>query len=393
MAFASIFPKEGFLKMNRIKRILAMLLVAAMALSLTACSDTSWIVKADGEPVKSGLYIYYQSEGYTEAGYKLAAEDINYYYYIIYGMSYLDATIGDQTVEEYANQYALDMVKQHVVVEKLFDELGLEIPAEEEALLNSQIKNQWSQYGDAMIESGVSKESFSNAIKNNKKEELIFNHYYEVGGVNGTTEDDIKSYLEDNYVRIKYLTFTYAENTEDAVDETKKSEQKALADAYLARANGGEAMDTLIEDYNAYLEELEDDGTKELPNEETAETEEVEDVEEVEAEEEPEEYPNEVIYNIDGTTPSEKFVKYVFENCEVGKYSLVQDDTAFYLVEKLDVLERADIYEENREAFLSALFDADFTSLLNKKADEINFVVNEASVKRYDVKTAVGIDE
>ena len=369
--------------MNTIKRILAILLVAVMALSLTACSDTKWILKADDEVLNSGIYIYYQNAGYTAAGYELMAEDINYYYYMMYGMSYLDATIGEQTVEEYANEYALDMCKQHVVIERLFDELGLEFTAEETALFKAQLNSAWTQNGEGYLAAGVSKESLEKVILNSLKEEKIFNTYYEVGGTNGTTEEDIKGYLEDNYARVKYMTFVYAQNTEDAVDEAVKAEMLQKANDYLARAKSGEAMNDLIAEWN----EL---GKEEATEETTETTVEVE-AEEVETEED--EYANEVFVNVESTSPSEKFVQYVFENCKVGEFAVIQDDTSFYLVEKLDILERTDIYEENRTTFLAALFNDEFTSLINDKLEGINIEVNEASIKRYKLATALGYDK
>ncbi len=45
--------------MNTFRKIVAVLMVLAMTFSLTACGDTSWIVKVDGETVPSGVYIYY----------------------------------------------------------------------------------------------------------------------------------------------------------------------------------------------------------------------------------------------------------------------------------------------------------------------------------------------
>lgn len=36
------------------------MITAAVMLSLTACGDTTWIAKVDGEVINSGAYIYYQ---------------------------------------------------------------------------------------------------------------------------------------------------------------------------------------------------------------------------------------------------------------------------------------------------------------------------------------------
>ena len=55
----------------------------------------------------------------------------------------------------------------------------------------------------------------------------------------------------------------------------------------------------------------------------------------------------------------------------------------------MDVLERNDVYDTNRESFLFALFDSDFTKLVNDKLAGYSVEVNDSSVKRYKAEKAV----
>lgn len=380
--------------MSIIKKIIALMLVCVMAIGLVGCGDTTWIVKANDIVINSGLYIFYQLQGYTEAVYTLAAEDINYYYYYMYGYSLLEETIDDQTVAEYVNEYALDMCKQYIVVEQLFRDLGLELSDDDKALIKAQVSSTWSSSQDYFESAGIAKSTVEMALENSFKEDLVFDAYYEVGGVKGTTEETISAYLEDEYARIKFISFTFADSADDAIDAERKEAQLALANSYLERANAGEAMDDLIADYTAYLEaeeaaeeEVTDDSTKEnLPVIEE-ESEETEDIEVTEEEADP--YENEYIIATDSTSPSAKFVNYVFTTCKVGEFSVIQDDTNFYLVEKLDILERDDIMEDSRDYLLTEIYDSDYTSLINKTLAEYTVTVNEKSVKRYTAENAV----
>ena len=366
--------------MSIIKRIAAILLVAVMALSLTGCGDTTWIMKADGLVINSGLYIYYQTQGYVDAVYTLAAEDINYYYYYMYGYSLVDEKFDDtQTVGDYMNQYAIDMCKQYVVVEHLFNELGLELSADDKSLIKAQTNSTWANSSADLENIGIAKSTLEMAITSKIKEELVFNAYYEVGGIEGTTEETIQAHLEDEYARIKYMTFNFVDTIDDAIDEARKNEQLALAQSYVDRANAGESFDGLIEEYNAYLESIAD-----TESEEAVEAEDEEPVEE-----EDDEHKNEVILKADGTYPSQKFVGYVFNNCKVNEYSLIQDDTNFYLVHRLDILERDDIYEENRAYLISEIYDSNYTSLINETLSNYDIVINEKSVKRYTADNAI----
>ncbi len=396
--------------MTLIKRIITVLLAIAIALSLVACGDTSWIVKVDGETVNSGLYIYYQSQGYSAAGYELMAQDPNYNYYMQLGLSYIDDPIGEEgeTVRDYMNEYAMNMCKQYVVVGRLFDQLGLELTEDELSLVDTQVRNLWNNSEDALVKAGISQDTVEKAIIASLKEEKVFNAYYEVGGLNGTTEEDIQGYLEDNFARIKYITFNFADDATEAVDTDRKNEALETAQSYLDRALTGESMDDLIAEYAEILEQAEaeesaeeDETVKEnLP--ETPESEDAEDAESTEGTDEAEDstdvddiasqYPNEVIINNEGTSPSEKFISYVFNNIDTGEFDLVQDDLNVYLVQKLDILERDDIYDDNRETFLYALFDSDYTALINDTLADYTVEVNERSVKRYKPDRAIGLE-
>lgn len=378
--------------MNTLKRIIILLTVAVMALSLTACGDTSWIVKVGDTTVNSGLYIFYQAQGYGDALYQLVTEDYStyfypYIYYTNYGSVFpelLDETLSSgKTVKEHINSYALSMCEQYVVVDRLFDELGLELSSEDKELINVQVKNIWNSSSETMESIGISKATIEKAVTASVKEDAVFAAYYEVGGTNGTTEEDIMAYLEDNYIRVKYITVPFADSVDDAIDADRKAAAQIIAETYSDRANAGEAMNDLIAEYAASLVE------------ETDEDEDTEADADVEAEADEDEidvYANETIFYKDATSPSEKFVNYAFNNVKVGECSVIQDDLNFYVVEKLDILERSDIYDENRDMFLQDLFDDDFTKLINNNLSNYTVDVNEKSVKRYKVETALSVD-
>ncbi|MCC8195608.1 MAG: hypothetical protein LIO49_02165 [Ruminococcus sp.] len=384
--------------MNKLlRKALVFLTIFAVVFSLAGCGDTSWIVKVDDVTVNAGMYIYYQGAGYTAAVYELAEEDSTYYYYYLFGYSLLDQTIDDQSVSDYMSDYAVDMCKQYVVVQKLFEELGLELSETELANIETSVANTWESYSETYEAAGISEDTIRKVAEATMMEEDVFNAYYEVGSLNGTTEDDIKDYLEDNYARIKYITFEFSESADDAIDEDYKAEMLEIANSYLERAEAGESMDDLIAEYAEILaaaeaEESEEEEDSEDTDEDTAEDTE-EEAEEVEVEdEEVDEYANEYIISIEGTSPSEKFVNYVFTVCNVGEYTVIQDDTCFYLVERLDILERDDLYEANRDSYLEALFDDAYTTLINEKLATYEVEVNENSIKRYTAERALGMD-
>lgn len=376
--------------MNKLlRKALVFLTIFAVVFSMAGCGDTSWIVKVDDVIVNAGMYIYYQGAGYTAGVYELSEEDSTYYYYYLFGYSLLDETVNGQSMSDYMSDYAVDMCKQYVVIQKLFEELGLELTETELANIETSVANTWESYSETYEAAGISEDTVRKVAEITMMEEDVFNAYYEVGGLNGTTEDDIKDYLEDNYARIKYITFEFSESADDAIDEDYKAEMLEIANSYLERAEAGESMDDLIAEYDEILAAAEAE-EEEDSEDETEDTE--EEVEEVEVEEEVDEYANEYIISIEGTSPSEKFVNYVFTVCNVGEYTVIQDDTCFYLVERLDILECDDLYEANRDSYLEALFDEDYTTLINEKLATYEVEVNENSIKRYTAERALGMD-
>lgn len=372
--------------MSLVKKILVLMTVAVMALCLVGCGDTTWVMKADDTVINSGIYIYYQTQGYMEAVYTLASEDINYYYYYLYGYSLLDDTIDDQTVADYICEYALDMCKQMVVTDKLFNELGLELSDDTLAIIDNEVKTTWSSSSEHLEELGISKASLEAVITSAYKEDMVFDAYYEIGGIKGTTEETINSYLEDEYARIKVIEFNFAESADDAIDADVKQAQLDLANAYLDRANAGEDMNALIDEYSAYLASLE--ASEDEENQDEGEV--VDDAEEVaEVEEDEDPYANESIISVDSTSPSAKFVNYVFTTCNVGEYSLIQDDISFYLVQRLDMLEREDILEDYHDYIIKEIYDTDYTNLINSTLSGFSITENSKSLSRYTAENAI----
>lgn len=384
--------------MNLIKRILAAIMVLAVLLSFAGCGDTTWIAEIDGTVVPSGLYIYYQTEGYGNALLELYRSNSDYLmpylYFYNYGAVYADilgVEMSDgKTVEEYINEYAMNMCEQAVVLDRIYDKVGLEMTAEEKDAVDTQVRNLWNNGKESYEAIGISQESLRKAVLATFKESVVFDAYYEIGGLNGTTEEEIENEFASDYARVKYMTFTFGENIEDAVDSARKDEQLALANSYLERAQAGESMDALIEEYNDYLEQLaaeEAEENGETEPETDAEAESSDETEEA-AETEDDEYKYESIIGVNQTTPTEKFVNYVFNNCPVGEFTVIQDDLCFYLVQRLDILERDGLYENYRDSILTELFDDDYTALINNTLSELSETVNEKSLKRYTVRKA-----
>lgn len=366
--------------MSIIKRLLTLMLAAVMALTLAGCADTAWVMKANDTVIDAGIYIYYQTQGYVDAVYQLAEQDENYYYYYLYGYSLLEDELNDKPVSEHVNDFAMDMCRQYVVVDTLYNQLGLTLTEDDLAVIDNEVRQAWEKSHEYLETIGVSKSSLEKVIASKYKEERVFDAYYEIGGIKGTTEEMINSYVEDEYARVKFIKFDFADSPDDAIDAARKDEMLALANSYMERADNGEDFDTLIDEYEATLPE----------NEENVEVEEEEpEYEDEETAALAEKYRNEYILGLDSTVPSPKFVKYVFSNCKVGEISVIQDDISFFVVQRLNVLEREDIMEASRDFIIKEIYDSDYTALINTTLSGYTITVNDKAIKRYTAKNAI----
>ncbi len=259
--------------MSGIKRITALSVASIMAVSMAGCTDMSKIMTVDDVDVNAGIYINYMLAEYTEQMYTL--------YYSGVTSDYMDQEIENdegETVKlkEYLPDYAYESTVDLVAINKHFDKLGLEMSTEDTQEVNDAVKNYVdSMTEDYLAEQGISKDSVTKYFTAEKQKQLIFNYYYGADGEKAVSNDDIKNYLKENYLRYKIISIsrtteattaasTSSEDetttTQSAEEQTKASkkadkEAKALAKKYLKLAKENDNFDEVISQYNAETEE------------------------------------------------------------------------------------------------------------------------------------------
>ncbi len=221
----------------KITKITAGILSAAMALALCACgadnaqqSDSEAVITVGNASItKSDMEAYIKS--YTMGG--------------------LDF--------ETAKQYAAKDAEQLVSTEALFDAMGLSYTDEDKAEQKSgkeAVVNNFSGeegYGEYLESMGITDEFVDRMLNENYAQEKIF--------ADDISDEKIRADFEENYLRAKHILLaTMDTSTQEKYDDAKIAEQKALADELLARAQGGEDFDALVEEYS------EDPGSKSNPD-------------------------------------------------------------------------------------------------------------------------------
>ena len=244
------------------KKAAAVLAAAAMTVAGAGCtvgSGSAYAMTIDGEQINAGIYIYYSYASYMELTQTLQSQN-----------SELDVkddnVVKEQKMdgvssEEWIKNKALEYCQRYVAIEKKFDELDLSLTEEESKDVESTIDSFWDTNGEIYEKNGISKNSVKSVLENTYMTNEVFLYYYGVDGEEGTTEDDLKQYYEENNARVRYIKFDLTDGNGEALDDAGKKEMKAKVEDYLGEINAlkgdedamEDEMDTVQSDYNAYV--------------------------------------------------------------------------------------------------------------------------------------------
>ncbi len=373
--------------MSFLKKSTAFIAAAAMALSLSSCGkDTTWGAEIDGEQLRAGIMIYFQSSAVSEAmafmpetesvpaadGETAATAETQ---------SVLEITIEDKPAREWINEKAVQSMREYAAVEKKFDELGLTFENKEEDRLNIVVDQMWEYFGEYYEELGVSRESYYDVGLNSEKRTAIFNYYYGEGGEKAVPEDEIVSYLSENNTRIKYISMPLKDGEGNLLKSEGKAELKTMIEGYIDRLNTSSVtFEEIQKEYNNYYAELVKAAAETEEGTEASETEQTETEEDTAVAE-----PNYgTVIAKDSAYPSAKVVETAF-GMTAPAYTIVEDDDneVYYLVQVMGLFDDPDYLENNSESVLHTLKDEEFNAEVKSWTEGQNVIVNQDSVDRY----------
>lgn len=244
------------------KKVPAVLTVVTLIAACTGCgSNTTTAMTIDDYVVPAGVYLYYLNSSYSNAVSQLSQEneDLDREDTKTIQTLYLE----DKDVRTWVEDKATELCVDFVTTEKKFDELGLTLDAETKEQLESMLQYYWSNYSNAMIELGVSEESFRKVMISSYKSEAVFDYYYDIGAEEGVTEEELQDYYAENNIRAQYVKFDLHDSEGNVLEDAKKSEILELAKKYQNQAEkayqdgGAEAvmteMNIIQDDYDYYM--------------------------------------------------------------------------------------------------------------------------------------------
>ncbi len=272
--------------MSIFKKVSAFLTAVGIACSCAACGyNTINALTVDNVEIPAGIYIYYANSAYNQALSKLSEEYPD--------LDTTDAkavklcTLEGKDVMTWIQDEATDMCAEYVVIEQKFEEMGLELDADTQAMISMMKDYYWTNSQEMFAKNGISESSYEKIVTSSYKSELIFEHMYGVDGTEGTTEQDVYDYFKDHNIRCEYLEMPLRDGEGNLLKSDGKAEIMEMAKDYQKRAEKALASDgiegvkaemaAIREDYANYTASLtatEDDENTDVTESETiAETE------------------------------------------------------------------------------------------------------------------------
>ena len=364
-------------------KILIFALCAACIAGSASCSlSQTYPVTVDGEPLRAGIYRLEQSRALSSAQSKIreeqpdldtSAEDFSYMKQTVEGISFSD----------WVNNETLANCRRYMAVERLFSENGLTLTDEELNTINSNVKSLWTeenayaQYifgvnivGEYYESLGIGEQSYKDFNINSTKSTDLFDYLYGEDGPEAVTDEEKANYIKENYAAVNYFEYDL--------------ENGSGAQSYADRISKGESYEEVYADYQEDKQrediQAEMDTAKENGEEYTGDS-----LDSVSVDAAETDSLLQVIKK-DSTSPSEDFVKQVFEMAS-GDIKVISvtsgegDDaqTTEYVVTKADISEHTDLTESYDDEIIHGIKDDIFEATLKEKGD--SFTLTEDSSK------------
>lgn len=256
-----------------IKKITAVAAAAAVMSSMTACGEnTTWGATIDGSDIPAGIFIYYLQSAYYSAQSKLNEENSASSDAIASadGTTTTAAVFSSQIDGKDAKTWIYDeatkSMQEYAAIEAKFTELGLTITADEKDAAKVYCDQIWDYAGEYYTKMGISEKSYTSLYLNSQKRDKVFKTIYSEGGEYAVSDDEIKTYLDENYAMINYIAMELKDGSGNLLKSDGKAEMMSMAESYVERYKNGEDFDALNAEYTAYYDNLKATAAEEAAN-------------------------------------------------------------------------------------------------------------------------------
>lgn len=343
--------------MLKFKKVIAGLSAVVIAMSLAACgSDITWASKIDGKVISPGTYIYFVSQGYTDASSKLTEQEIE--------GDVFDNKIDGQNAKDYIKDFASEKSKESVAILNEFDNLGLEFSDKKATDIEMSIESEWEQLGDTYKKLGIAESSLNYIYTMYEKQSMIFDAYYAEGGIEEVSDEEILEKLSQDYAYIRAISVSLKNDEGEDLTDDEKAEKLEKLEAYKTRIEDGEKF---IDIYDEYNKELQGDSytvsDEDLADEDRAKT----------------------VIDKNNQYLSSTLIDSIMSQ-ENDTVEIIKVEGAYLLVEKYDITQSESVKDNYTDTIIYSLKNDEFNQKIESWASELSIEKNEAVYDKYDPK-------
>ncbi len=407
---------------NRVKKILAIVLVFVMTLSLSACRDMTYIMKTDSISIPVGVYIYNEYLSYHDAKSKVESynksplkQDIsdssstedssnssqeaessnlqqseeesssNEFYSEDSSENILDesamsseeseTTLVDSSEDdtessqqitgfEWIKNEALEECEEILAIKAKLQEMGVSLSEDELAQAKNEADKNWPYYSAVLKKSGVSKESFELATEiHNAEYDKLLAAIYDQNGTQAIADEEVNQYFVSNYVDYQYISKSLMATTSNS--SSTSTTTTSISD---------EEKADLANKFEEYANRINNG----------------EDIQSIS-----DEFVNSQDEGATGvdTAPQLKEelsisdeVKQQFEQLEEGVATFYKTDGMYYILYKQDINDRLQELTPSSELRISVLKDMkqdDFDKMIDEYIETLGIYINNSAARRY----------
>lgn len=345
------------------KKLFSVVCAFILTFSLAGCSDTTWVNKVNDEKLNAGIYLYYITEGYNKASTTLSQTDTS-----VTDDNIFTKTIENKDVATYISDYAVEQSKRYAAIRAKFKELGLTLSEKEVKDISKAVNDSWDTNQKILEHMGISQASIKLIFETQQMENSIFKKYYFKDGINAVSDDDYKNEIVKTYTRVKMLQIILKQDDGTAFTAEQKSTALKEAEGYLDRVVNGEDFDEMIDKYfeDRYANSGLDttiDKTDKFRNEQ-------------------------ILYEgyqyVDATDLAKM---QAIE--EFNKPTILKGEQYYYVVEKLDILQRDDLLDDLYDNTISKMKKDEFDSMVKDWSSALSYEENKAATERYAAKDVI----
>jgi len=319
----------------------------------------------------SGIVYYYNANSYvakvgnekiTNDEFKFFLGEVKYQLEYQLGITDWSSKVGNQTAEELAKEYALDLARDHKIELMQAKKSNIKLEKSDKETLDA--------YFDSIIKQQGSRVSAENAIKEqygiswSKYKSIISDirlaskfRTAELGKIN-PTDEEVQAYYDENKesfdkVTVRHILISTVDESGNELPEDKLKAAEEKANEILKKVNNGEDFDTLAKEYS------EDPGSKDSGGK----------------------------YTFTKGQMVEEFEEWSFDDSrKEGDTGIIKTDYGYHVM-KFEKREMESL-EDVRDDIIETLKNESYTKLMDswKQDSEFSIVKNESEYNSIKVK-------